>query len=430
MNRYSLSHLDRPARLRVLHERNTTARVSTADLIAAIAECDAQKDYLPEGHPSMLSYCIHELALQEEAASKRNHAARAAREFPAIFEALADGRLHLSAVVLLAPHLRPENSDELLCAAAHRSKSEIVKLLRERLARIDVPNLPQVVAAASSEHAPGRVENEVPAGQPVSGQLMTPLARSAPGVENKSRTLMRLMIDEDKLRSARDLLTHRLPSGNASDIVDFALAELIAKRTKRKFGAGPRRRMGRVSSSNPRHIPAHIRHEVYERDGSRCTFTSETGRRCPAVSHLEFDHIQEIARGGTTTAANLRLRCRAHNQYTAELTYGAEFMKNKREEARSAARREQVCASTRVTSASRASALPLPSPIAADMEPDVVAALRTLGYRAEAIRRAVLHCGTVPCATLEDLVRTALTFLRPGARTEDFRPIERRSSAA
>ena len=66
----------------------------------------------------MYLYCVHELRLSEEAAFKRIHAARTARRFPALFAALAEGRLHLSGVVMLAPHLTPENADELLAAAA------------------------------------------------------------------------------------------------------------------------------------------------------------------------------------------------------------------------------------------------------------------------------------------------------------------------
>jgi hypothetical protein len=46
---------------------------------------------------------------------------------------------------------------------------------------------------------------------------------------------------------------------------------------------------------------------------------------------LEFDHVREVARGGDASVENIRLRCRAHNQYTAECTFGAGFMREKRE---------------------------------------------------------------------------------------------------
>ncbi|MBI5709661.1 MAG: hypothetical protein HZC42_05045 [Candidatus Eisenbacteria bacterium] len=139
MSRYSLSHLPDPVLLRDLATLVTRDRATTAALLAHLAEVDARRLYAPAGHPSMFSYCVHELRLSEEAACKRIRAARTARQFPVLFEALADGRLHLSAVGLLVPYLTPENADELLAAAAHRTKSEIEELLAERFPRPDLP---------------------------------------------------------------------------------------------------------------------------------------------------------------------------------------------------------------------------------------------------------------------------------------------------
>ncbi|MEO5616426.1 MAG: hypothetical protein ABIS67_01535 [Candidatus Eisenbacteria bacterium] len=48
---------------------------------------------------------------------------------------------------------------------------------------------------------------------------------------------------------------------------------------------------------------------------------------------LEFDHMDEVARGGEASVERIRLRCRAHNQYDAECTLGAEFMRQKRQAA-------------------------------------------------------------------------------------------------
>src|SRR5436309_14092665 len=137
MCKYSLSHLSDRALLRdlaalVAHDRATTAR-----LLAHIAECDARRLYLPAAYPSMFAYCVHELRLSEDAAYKRIQAARVARQFPVIFEAVADGRLHLTAVGLLAPYLTPENAGELLAAAALKTKSEIEELVARRFPRLE-----------------------------------------------------------------------------------------------------------------------------------------------------------------------------------------------------------------------------------------------------------------------------------------------------
>src|SRR5689334_24641551 len=111
MRAYSLSHLSDPELIRGLSTAVAQDHVTTATLLAYIAEVDDRRLYVPEGYPSMYAYCVHQLRLSEDAASKRIQAARVARKFPIIFETVADGRLHLSAVVLLAPFLTRENAD-------------------------------------------------------------------------------------------------------------------------------------------------------------------------------------------------------------------------------------------------------------------------------------------------------------------------------
>src|SRR3989442_15261584 len=138
MNTYSLTHLTDPALLRDLGAVVARDRTTTAELLAYLAEVDARRLYLPAAYPSMYAYCVGELRLCEQAAFKRIRAARTARQFPAIFGALAEGRLHLSGVVMLTPYLTLENADELLPAAAYRNKAELELLLAQRFPRPDL----------------------------------------------------------------------------------------------------------------------------------------------------------------------------------------------------------------------------------------------------------------------------------------------------
>src|SRR5262245_49912364 len=105
VNSYSLTHLSDQALLDDLGTIVARDRATPALVLSHIAEVDARKLYLPEAYASMYAYCVQALRLSEDATLKRIQAARAARQFPAIFEALADGRLHLSAVCMLAPYL-------------------------------------------------------------------------------------------------------------------------------------------------------------------------------------------------------------------------------------------------------------------------------------------------------------------------------------
>ena len=114
MNLRSLSHLSNQELLRSLAAIVARDRGTTAEMLAHIAEVDDRRLYAQEGFPSMFAYCVQVLHMSEDTAFKRIRAARTARQFPAIFEAVADGRLHLSAVVVLAPYLTEENATELL----------------------------------------------------------------------------------------------------------------------------------------------------------------------------------------------------------------------------------------------------------------------------------------------------------------------------
>ena len=112
---------------------------ATAVVLDHIAEYDARKLYRAAGYSSTFTYCVSKLRRSEVAAYKRIRAARAAQRFPAIFDAVAEGRLHLSGVVLLAPHLTEATAGELISAATHKTMAEIQRLLAERFPRPDVP---------------------------------------------------------------------------------------------------------------------------------------------------------------------------------------------------------------------------------------------------------------------------------------------------
>jgi hypothetical protein len=155
MSRYSLRHLSDHLLSRDLATCVGKERASTADVLAHIAEFDARQLYRGAAYPSMTAYCLGELHLSEGATAKRLQAAHVAARFPVVFEMVADGRLHLSAVNLLAPYLGEENVKDLLSAAIHKSKAEIEQMLRERYPKSDVFTLVTPIPAGGP--APGQV---------------------------------------------------------------------------------------------------------------------------------------------------------------------------------------------------------------------------------------------------------------------------------
>jgi len=361
MKRYSLSHLEGHELLRALSQIVTSDCDNTALMLAHIAEVDARRLYRAAAHASMFSYCIHELHMSEETAYRRIRAGRAARRFPAIFDLVADGRLNVTAVVLLAPHLVSGNAGELLAAAVHKTRKDIELLLAERFPQPDVPTVlrrtadlseptaidastpvdPNAVPLSCAQTEPLALAPVVPSNTPNVASPMVPLvptasspARLAPlSAERYALQVTLSRTAHDHLREAQALLGHSVPSGDISGILERALGEMVERLRKQKFAETARPR-SQDSAAHGRHIPAAIRRAVAARDGGKCTFVSARGKRCDETSRLEYDHAIPVALGGSTTVANLRLRCRAHNQYAAECVYGAGFMAGKRTLAR------------------------------------------------------------------------------------------------
>ena len=403
---YSRSQLSDEVLLRQLKASFARERFHTAALLADLAEVDARKLYRSAGYPHMSAYCMDEFGLPKDAAYKRIQAARTAREFPVMFELLADGRLNLSGVCLLAPHLTDANAAELLDEASGKKKAEIEVLLARRFPRSEAMPLVEVVAGASGSLAPGQVEMGSPeddqpsAGPLAPGQVALRRSKSEPIADQRYSVQFTMsQSTHEKLQYAQSLLSHRIPSGDLSAVLDRVLDLAISRLEKQKFAATDKPRSAARVSSNQRHIPAHARRAVWQRDGGRCTFVSAKGHRCEARDHLEYDHVVPVARGGRATIDNLRLRCRAHNQYAAEREFGDAFMDRKRRAARSAAGEREAEERKKERTSERMG--------------QVVHCLRQLGYRPDQARRAAEFSDSLCQASLEDRVKRALSYFAP-----------------
>ena len=319
-------------RLSVLAER---CNELTAELLEYLAVVEERMLFAELGFPSLHAFCVSELKMSEGAAGRRVVAARAGRRFPELFELIARGELHLSAVCALSPRLTRENAGELFAACAGKARRQVDELLAARFPRADI-------------------REEV---------------RRLPGVEPLSaeRFGVRFTADaelRDLIEQARELARHRLPSGDLAALMKLALSEFVRSEEKRRFGVGSRKpdKAESAETSSPggvtrasaatsrgdaklqtappggvesratlpggvkrtrRRIKVAVRREVFERDGGRCSFVSLDGRRCGARAWLEFDHVWPWARRGGDGSENLRLLCGAHNRLHARQCFGA-----------------------------------------------------------------------------------------------------------
>ena len=99
-----------------------------------------------------------------------------------------------------------------------------------------------------------------------------------------------------KLEAARDALSHAMPGATPAEILEAGLELLLAQAAKRKGLVEKPRKKARPSKAD--HIPAHVKREVWKRDGGKCQWPVSSGGVCGATRHLELDHIHPQSLAG------------------------------------------------------------------------------------------------------------------------------------
>jgi hypothetical protein len=351
-------------------------RAQLAKLLVHLGELDARGLYREDGYSSMFEYAVSALGMSESEAYLRIQAARLTRRFPLVMGRIESGELNLTALKLLAPHLTDANCSRLLDRVRGMRKREVELLVVELAPKPDVPErvrqLPAQkpsaragvcvqpalpVQAARASVAAVASEAPAPAVRPVSVQedvpptvtspqpfaLQPTPARVTTTPLRPGRYKLELTIDQglyDKIQQLRELLRHSIPDGDLACVFERAVSELTERQLQKRFAqkkekaaakpeaavAAPRER----AKTHSRYVPRAVVREVYERDQGQCSFVSQSGQRCSARGFLELHHHETpFARGGTATADNLRLMCRAHNALQAERDYGRRFMQDK-----------------------------------------------------------------------------------------------------
>ncbi len=298
----------------------------------------------------MFAYATEALHLSESEAYLRIAVARASREHPMVLPMLGDGRLHLSGIALLAPHLTRENRETLLRRATHRSKGQIEELIAEVAPREDVPalmrRLPErrtppaatlstpsgmgktvtlgPVQAGEGPHGRAPLSSAPEHAPPLPPPVVRPLAPGRYKVQFTASARLR-----EKLERLRALMRSQVPDGDLGAIIEAAVTEKLERLEVRRFAttSHPRKSLAKADTSPAsRHIPAPVRRAVRERDGNRCGYVDAAGRRCDERDRLEYHHLHPFGLGGDHRPENIRLMCVQHNTYLAEHDYGREAM--------------------------------------------------------------------------------------------------------
>jgi hypothetical protein len=266
-----------------------------AALLAHLGEVEARGIHRTRACSSLYTYCIYELRFSEDEAFRRVAAARLVRRFPALWDAIAAGEIHLTGLLMLGPHLTEQNLSEVLLRAKHRTKKEIARLVRqldplpEVPARIEplgpAPATPARVAPSEPtwdefvnslrpvrELAPGErprdwtanandVEAETApptephAHAPPAMMTAESFARAdlpAPLLPERYRVQFTAREEYVKLvEEARALLSHSAPRATLEEIQLRAMRALVAELKRKKYAVTARpKKPGRATSTD------------------------------------------------------------------------------------------------------------------------------------------------------------------------------------
>ncbi len=347
---------DRTAqRLRALSDDELLRRLSALleksrriewELVAHIGEVDERRLYAREACDSMFVYCTEVLHLSEHEAYLRIAAARAAREHPMLLAMLGDGRLHLSGIAKLAPHLTPANREVLLERATHKSKRQIEVLVADLAPR---PTPAATELNDGRELGPDRVlvtpsdpwldhgqrgtpsatpavdNSRISAGTPSGRATVEPLGAGRYKVQFTASAAFC-----EKLERLKALVMSSVHDGDIARVLETTVTEALDRREARRFAKvkTPRKTLAHTdtAASPSRYLPAPVRRTSHASDDGRCRFVGAGGRRCGSYRRVQFHHVVPWARGGDRSTGNIRLMCRTHNAYLAEKDYGEGVM--------------------------------------------------------------------------------------------------------
>jgi hypothetical protein len=297
--------------------------------------------------------------MSEGEAYNRIEVARTARRFPSVLDMLADGRVHLTAVRLLAPHLTADNHADVLASARGKTKLEIQEIVARlapdptrplratRSARLQRPRFPSpppsrplrwrllagvppLISAlrASSRSPPLRRHRVLPH---VTGARSAPSRRAGACRErhplSPERYKLQVTISGETLEKMRAGQGHAqaMPSrpGDDAAILSRAFDALLEKLAKQKFAATDKPRVAPGTKIAGQDVTA----QTSARSGCVTSGVAATSVRtaiaATSVVSSEFHHTDPRALGGEASVDLIELRCRRHNDYEGRLYFGS-----------------------------------------------------------------------------------------------------------
>jgi len=262
-------------------------RAATVELLKHLREVDTRKLWAARGFGSLFEYVRRELGYSEGAAYRRIQGMRVMRELPEVAEKIESGVTSLSSLAAFQGFVRQRS-------LSVEEKRELLEKTVEGKSRRETE---QLLVDLSPEALP--IERER-----VLSSEQTQITFTA------DRVLM------EKFEQLKNLLAHQNVDPSYTElfhlIADLALKKLVPTppvEKRRVTSVGEAKPVSRAKPLS-RFVPVNLKRAVWQRDAGKCTHPG-----CASRFMLEYDHIQLFSQGGKSTFENLRLLCRAHNQW-------------------------------------------------------------------------------------------------------------------
>lgn len=361
-------------------------------LLFYLDEIDKRRDFGDQR--SLWDYCIRELGIPGAQVFLRVKATRLIREYPQAIERLRDGRLNLSTLVALRKALTQKNADLLFRQVEGKTRKQAAAIAAMTIERVVAkssvkPVKPEVVPVPADLAELRRAEQEAveraaaeqsgPTGPLPEAYLV--FTEDVRALEPVSATQCQVTFTapiefQGELEELAPLLSHCVPDGDLSKIFQYAVRKLLGDLRKKRpavplehaqeapeeteTAAAPAPLTPPPRTSTPEipywdvvatklsgfkraHIPDALRRFVWARDEGICQGVLPNGKRCRSNWQCEIDHIDPVARGGPTTAENLRVLCRRCNQEAERSLFGDGFVDRRiREKSKRPTKDEEV----------------------------------------------------------------------------------------
>ena len=242
----------------------TKEKFYTHLVLEHLSEVDKRKLYCDLGLPSLFSYCVQTLNYSEAEASVRVNAVRLIQAIPVAKEKIENGNLSLSNASLLQresknQNLNLEQTKDLLKIIEDKSNREAKKLIQE----------------------------------------MTNTKPKTLNITLPERLIKKLELIQKDMDNITELQT-----------LEALMDQYIENKNQQK-----QNRQSNKPSINQRYITRKAKEAVNVNANGQCQFVSPiTKTRCPARTHLQYDHVSPISEGGNSQANNLQKLCPNHNK--------------------------------------------------------------------------------------------------------------------